>query len=277
MIGVTAVSISKRLKSIGSPERARLSLRFFKTGVGQYGEGDRFLGIRVPELRVIAKEHRDLPYDEVGKLLADPYHEARLTGLLILTYRFERADSKDRPFSEKGRSLRKEIYEFLLAHRAAMNNWDLVDVTVPRIIGGYLAGEETVDASKKKSRSDSWIPVRQLADRDDRAQTAKRRNILYQFAKSENLWERRIAIVSTLGFIVRNDFEGTLAIAEMLISDRHDLIHKATGWMLREVGKRDGAMLRNFLERHAAVMPRTMLRYAIERFPEAERRKFLKM
>ena len=247
-------------------------------------EGDRFLGITVPEVRIIAKEHRDLPFSEVEKLLASPYHEARLTGLLTLTYRFERAVSKDRPFSEKGRSLREEIYDFLLAHRGSMNNWDLVDQAAPRIIGGYLSGEEAVDTSKKKSRSDSWIPghppvpngyVRAGA-RDDRTQTAKRRNILYQFAKSADLWERRIAIVSTLAFIVRGDFPDTFAIAEMLMSDRHDLIHKATGWMLREVGKRDGAVLRNFLERHASVMPRTMLRYAIERFPEAERKRFLK-
>jgi 3-methyladenine DNA glycosylase AlkD len=232
---MTATNILKQLKALGSPERAVLSLRFFKTGKGKYGEGDRFLGVTVPEVRVVAKANRDLPFAEIEKLLASPYHEARLTGLLALTYRFERA----------GEETRKEIFMFVIAHRFAMNNWDLVDQAAPRIIGAYL--------SERKSE----------------------RKILYRFAKSKDLWERRIAVVSTLAFIRRGDFSDTLAIAEMLLTDKHDLIHKATGWMLREVGKRDELVLKGFLDAHAAVMPRTMLRYAIERFAPPERAQFL--
>ena len=232
---MSASVILERLRSLGSPEKAALLARFFKTGPGQYGEGDRFLGVMVPEQRKIAKESRDLPLPEVAKLLASPYHEARLTGFLALTYAFERAD--------EGR--RREIHEFTLAHRAAMNNWDLVDVIAPTIIGGWL--------------------------RDRPAD----RKLLRRFANSPDLWERRIAIVSTLAFIREGDFGDTLAISGTLLGDGHDLIHKAAGWMLREVGKRDLAALREFLESHAERMPRTMLRYAIEKLPEAERKGWL--
>ena len=232
---MTAAGITEQLKSLGSPEKAEACLRFFKCGEGEYGEGDRFLGVTVPEQRAIAKANRDLPLPEVGKLLGSPYHEVRLTGILILTYAFVRADGRKR----------KEIFYFSLSHREAMNNWDLVDTGAPRLIGAYLA--------ERKSG----------------------RRLLYRLAKSENLWERRIAIVSTLAFIVKNDFVDALSIAEKLLGDKHDLIHKATGWMLREVGKRDETALKEFLDRHAAVMPRTMLRYAIERFDQEERARYL--
>jgi 3-methyladenine DNA glycosylase AlkD len=225
----------KQLRAAATPDKATVLARFFKTGPGQYGEGDRFLGVTVPEQRGIAKQARDLPFTEVEKLLGSPYHEARLTGFLVLTYAFERAD-------EAGR---REIHVFTLAQRAAMNNWDLVDVIAPVIIGGWL--------------------LERPADR----------KLLRKYAKSPDLWERRIAIVSTLAFIRAGDFADTLAISETLLGDRHDLIHKATGWMLREVGKRDVTVLRGFLEEHAARMPRTALRYAIERLPEAERRAWL--
>ena len=232
---MTASTIMKRLRAGATPEKAVVLARFFKTGPGQYGEGDRFLGVMVPGQRQIAKESRDLPLVAVEKLLARSYHEARLTGFLVLTYAFERADA--------GR--RREIYGFTLAHRAAMNNWDLVDVIAPVIIGGWLL-DRPVD-----------------------------RKLLRTFAKSADLWERRIAIVSTLAFIRAGEFADTLAISEMLLGDRHDLIHKATGWMLREAGKRDVAVLRGFLDEHAARMPRTALRYAIERLPEAERKAWM--
>jgi 3-methyladenine DNA glycosylase AlkD len=225
----------KQLRAAATPDKATVLARFFKTGPGQYGDGDRFLGVTVPEQRGIAKQARDLPFTEVEKLLGSPYHEARLTGFLVLTYAFERAD-------EAGR---REIHVFTLAQRAAMNNWDLVDVIAPVIIGGWL--------------------LERPADR----------KLLRKYAKSPDLWERRIAIVSTLAFIRAGDFADTLAISETLLGDRHDLIHKATGWMLREVGKRDVTVLRGFLEEHAARMPRTALRYAIERLPEAERRAWL--
>ena len=232
---MTAATIMKQLRAAATPDKATVLARFFKTGPGQYGEGDRFLGVTVPEQRGIAKQARDLPFTEVEKLLGSPYHEARLTGFLVLTYAFERAD-------EAGR---REIHVFTLAQRAAMNNWDLVDVIAPVIIGGWL--------------------LERPADR----------KLLRKYAKSPDLWERRIAIVSTLAFIRAGDFADTLAISETLLGDRHDLIHKATGWMLREVGKRDVTVLRGFLEEHAARMPRTALRYAIERLPEAERRAWL--
>jgi 3-methyladenine DNA glycosylase AlkD len=232
---VTAATIMKQLRAAATPDKATVLARFFKTGPGQYGDGDRFLGVTVPEQRGIAKQARDLPFTEVEKLVGSPYHEARLTGFLVLTYAFERAD-------EAGR---REIHVFTLAQRAAMNNWDLVDVIAPVIIGGWL--------------------LERPADR----------KLLRKYAKSPDLWERRIAIVSTLAFIRAGDFADTLAISETLLGDRHDLIHKATGWMLREVGKRDVTVLRGFLEEHAARMPRTALRYAIERLPEAERRAWL--
>ncbi|MEI7437019.1 MAG: DNA alkylation repair protein [bacterium] len=225
-----ASEILKRLRAVGTPDKARVLSGFFKTGKGQYGEGDLFLGVVVPEQRKIAREFRSLPLPEVEKLLANSYHEVRLTGLLILTYAFERADERRR----------KELYDFLIGHRASMNNWDLVDGIAPKIIGEYLR-------SRKSGRK-----------------------LLRRFAKSDNLWERRIAIISTCAFIREHDFDDTLSICEMLLEDKHDLIHKASGWMLREVGKRDENKLRCFLNTHFARMPRTMLRYAIERLPEGK-------
>lgn len=232
---MTAATIMKQLRAAATPEKSTVLAGFFKTGKGQYGEGDRFLGVVVPRQRSIAKQSRDLPLAEVEKLLASPYHEARLTGFLVLTYAFERAEP----------ARRRELYEFTVAQRAAMNNWDLVDVIAPVIIGGWL--------------------LERPADR----------TMLRKYAKSPDLWERRIAIVSTLAFIRAGDFADTLAISEALLGDKHDLIHKATGWMLREAGKRDVAVLRGFLGEHAARMPRTALRYAIERLPEAERKAWM--
>ncbi|NTW15011.1 MAG: DNA alkylation repair protein [Candidatus Moranbacteria bacterium] len=230
---VRSTTVLNRLRERASSEKAQVLSGFFKTGEGQYGEGDIFLGVTVPEIRKISKEFFDLPFPEVSKLLASRYHEARMAGLLILTYAYAKAD-EDR---------RTAIFDFLLSRRVAMNNWDLVDVIAPKTIGVYL--------TKRK----------------------KERNILYTLAESDNLWERRIAIVSTFSFIREGDFSDTLAIAEMFLDDRHDLIHKAAGWMLREVGKRDISVLRTFLDAHASRMPRTMLRYAIERLPDWERKR----
>ncbi|NTW14420.1 MAG: DNA alkylation repair protein [Candidatus Moranbacteria bacterium] len=234
---MSASGIVNRLKSTGSPQKAKLLSGFFKTGKGQYGEGDVFLGVIVPEQRKIAKEFRELPFPEIEKLLASPYHEARLTGLLILTYAFEKADERKR----------ESIYDFLLDHRVAMNNWDLVDAIVPKIVGEYMSTHRN------------------------------ERKILRIFSESDNLWERRIAVLATAAFIRRGQFKDTLSICTTLLRDEHDLIHKATGWMLREVGKRDEAVLRDFLDVHAFRMPRTMLRYAIERLPEEERKGYLNM
>lgn len=231
-LGVRA--IQAHLRELGTPEAAALAARYFKTGPGQYGEGDIFLGISVPTLRKLAREHRALPTEELVLLLRSEIHEERFLALLILVLSASKGDE----------ATRREIYDLYLAHTRYINNWDLVDTSAREIVGGYLA------------------------DKD--------RSPLYHLARSQQLWERRIAIVATYHFITRSDYGDTLAVAEILLGDAHDLIHKATGWMLREVGKRDQPTLEQFLRRHGRAMPRTMLRYAIERFPEELRRAYLK-
>lgn len=219
-------TVQSDLKKYASAKRAKASLWFFKTGKGQYGEGDIFIGVSVPHQRRVARLHRDLPLADVEKLLRSPVHEHRLTALFILVDSYRHADI---PGKER-------IYTFYLSHTICVNNWDLVDSSA-----GYIVGEWLAD---KKSE----------------------RKILYLLSKSKNIWERRIAIIATQAFIVRNDFADTLKIAETLLSDTHDLIHKAVGWMLREVGKRDQTVEEAFLKTHYRKMPRTMLRYAIEKF-----------
>ena len=203
--------------------------RFFKTGPGEYGEGDVFLGATVPQARKVAKSHHSCDLDTVRELLHSKIHEERLVGLLILVHKYDSG--------EKG------IAEFYLEHLKHVNNWDLVDLTAPIILGGHLFSTS--------------------------------RSLLYRLARSKSLWERRIAIVATYYFIRSDDFGDTLKIAEILLGDDHDLIHKAVGWMLREVGKRDLSALENFLVRHRARMPRTMLRYAIECLPEKKRKFYM--
>jgi len=257
---MSAGRILKHLKVSASPKKAEVLSRFFKTGPGEYGEGDVFLGLTMPEQRKITKEFRDLAFSEIEKLLSSPYHEARMTGLLILVDRFERAD-------EAGR---KEVYDFLIAHRGAMNNWDLVDVIVPKIVGEFLLHSHP---SPSKTRE---LPSERGAGEERIGRERKPdRKILYALAQSDDLWERRIAMLATFAFIREGDFDDTLAIAEVFLDDPHDLIHKATGWMLREVGKRDTSTLRRFLDTHASRMPRTMLRYAMEKLPEAERKGYM--
>lgn len=233
---MTAAFILSELRSVGSPEKAVHLSRFFKTGPGQYGEGDRFLGVVVPQTRSIAKANKAAPFDELQLLLDSPWHEARLCALLILVYRCQ--DRKTTPEE------REAIFRFYQKNMRHCNNWDLVDLSCRDIVGEYLV------------------------DKD--------RSLLYRLAASENLWEQRISIVSTWAFIRRNDFWDTLELAERLINHKHDLIHKAVGWMLREVGKRDRQTLTDFLERNATRLPRTALRYAIEHYPEPERQYFLK-
>jgi 3-methyladenine DNA glycosylase AlkD len=225
-------ALKRRLRTFANRERATHSLRFFKTGPGQYGEGDRFLGLTVPEMRRVVREFRELPLAGAEALLASPWHEERLVALMILVEQYRRTPAA-----------RAAIYRLYLGRTDRINNWDLVDVSAAHVVGAHLA-----ERSRKP---------------------------LYRLARSASLWERRIAIVATQHFIRRNEFADTLAIARLLLRDRHDLTHKATGWMLREVGKRDEAALRAFLDEHAAAMPRTMLRYAIERFPPPLRRHYL--
>jgi len=226
--------ILKELQSVGTPAKAVVLQRFFKTGVGQYGESDVFLGVVVPHTRCIAKANMRTSIGEIAKLLQSQYHEARLCALLILTERYKHATEKER----------EEIFRFYLQNTKWINNWDLVDLSAPKIAGEYLS------------------------DKD--------RTILYRLAESYSLWEQRIAIISTLTFIRKNDFYDTFELSKRLFSHKHDLMHKAVGWMLREVGKRDQKALTDFLEEFSTAMPRTALRYAIEHYPEPERQLFLK-
>jgi len=237
----------------GDKYQASILQRFFKTGPGQYGAGDIFLGIRVPNQRKIAANHAHLSLDDIAQLLADKYHEIRLMGLLILIRKYELADS---------RADRKKIVDFYLAHTKGINNWDLVDLSVYKILGDYLV-IEAAGAAKKTAASDvkksTVVPA-----------------ILLKLARSKNLWERRMAMVASYAFIKDGRPEVAFALAEKLMGDNHDLMHKAVGWMLREAGKRNGQdKLMVFLDKHAGKMPRTALRYAIERLTPAERDKYL--
>jgi len=226
-------SITKRLSKLGSKEQAAISQRFFKTGPGEYGEGDIFIGIKVPVLRKLAKEYMNLSLKDVQIILRSNYHEERLLSLLILVDQFSKGDQKKK----------KSIYELYLKSTRFINNWDLVDLSAHLIAGPYLMD---------KSRAP-----------------------LYELARSDLLWERRIAVMSTFHYIKHDEFSDTLKIAGMLLSDKEDLIHKAVGWMLREIGKRRLQSEEIFLKKHYQKMPRTMLRYAIEKFPEPKRKSYL--
>ena len=221
------------LRKAADPKRAVSVAKFFKTGKGEYGEGDRFIGIPLPVLRKIARQHLSLGFADLKQLLASPIHEHRSAALEILVAQYGRADEPQR----------EHIVAFYLRHTHRMNNWDLVDTAAPYILGRHL-----------KTRS---------------------RKVLQEFAGSRNLWERRIAIVATLGLIRSGDIDETFRIAEKLLGDEHDLIHKAVGWALRESGKVSTGRLVAFLQRHYDHLPRTTLRYAIERFPRQQRKKFL--
>jgi 3-methyladenine DNA glycosylase AlkD len=223
-------ALRKELELLADPEKARVLQGFFKTGPGQYGEGDIFLGIVVPLSRKIAKKYADLPLEQILVLLKSRIHEERLIALLVLIGQFNKGDEE-----KKG-----QVFRLYLEHATYINNWDLVDLSADKIVGAYLDG--------------------------------KPRYLLHKLARSENLWERRISIVATFHFIKQGKHEDTLAVAKLLINDREDLIHKAVGWMLREVGKRcPEEAEESFLREHYSEMPRTMLRYAIERFGPEKR------
>jgi len=230
---MTLAQLKKDLAARGSPAKAKISSSFFKTGKGQYGEGDVFLGVTVPESRAIAKKYAKLPLTDLKKLLASKIHEHRLIALMILLEHYRSAKPRER----------KKLIDFYLAHTKYVNNWDLVDLSAYHLVGDYLLDKET--------------------------------GLLDALSRSKNLWERRISIVSTYAFIRAHEFAHTLRIAERLLRDEHDLMHKAVGWMLREVGKRDEKTLKTFLNKHIHAMPRTALRYAIERFPEKIRKEYL--
>ncbi len=228
-----ASDVVTRLRELGDPAVAAHAQRFFKTGPGEYGEGDRFLGIRMPVLRLEASQLDGLSLTQILTLLRSRYHEARLLALLLLVRRYQRGDSGQR----------NAVFRRYLEHTAYINNWDLVDSSAPAIVGAHLLEAD--------------------------------RSLLDRLAASPSLWERRIAVLACLHFIRRDDFRDGLRLCATLLDDPEELIHKATGWMLREIGKRDGARARAFLKRHCRRMPRTMLRYAIEKLPPAERQRYL--
>ena len=234
MTKVSLKGLRSEIKGMADPEKASVSAWFFKTGPGEYGEGDKFLGLRVPELRKLSKKYKKLPLEDTLKLLRSEFHEERQLSLFILVLNFKKASSEEQ----------KEIYELYLKNLSCVNNWDLVDCSAPHIVGPYLED--------------------------------KPKDILYDFARSGGLWERRVAILATHHYIKKLSFDETLKISKMLLSDEEDLIQKAVGWMLREIGRRDESEEKAFLKKHYKNMPRTMLRYAIERFSEDERKAYLK-
>jgi 3-methyladenine DNA glycosylase AlkD len=225
-----AEDIKKELEKFASKDKANLLSGFFKTGKGQYGEGDIFIGITVPNQRIVAKKYTDISLEELQKVITSKIHEHRLTSFIILTYKYP--------------TNKEEIYNFYIKNKDYANNWDLVDVTTPKVVGAYLF------------------------DKD--------KSILHKLAKSKSLWDRRIAVLATFYFINQRQFEDSLKIAEILLNDHHDLIHKAVGWMLREIGKRDQKVEEAFLNKHYKKMPRTMLRYSIERFSPKRREFYMK-
>jgi len=230
---MTVQEISKFMRTLSDPDRATHAARYFKAGPGEYGEGDQFLGIRVPDIRAQVKKCEAVSLEEIQVLLLSVFHEERLFALLLLVRKFAKADNSERA----------AIYDFYLKNTHRINNWDLVDSSASQIIGCYLE--------------------------------AKGKEILHSLARSSSLWERRIAVISSFYFIGNNQFEDSLMLARQLLNDKEDLIHKAVGWMLREIGKRNEALEKTFLQVHYKKMPRTMLRYAIEKFSEIERKQYL--
>jgi len=225
--------IRKEISKQKNPAQAINLQRFFKTGKGEYGEGDIFYGIKVPVQRNISKQFKDLLLNDLKVLILSKIHEERLIAAFILVDQYKRGDEKKK----------KIIFDFYLKNRNGINNWDLVDLSAPKIVGEYLIDKE--------------------------------KDLLYKFAQSKDIWEKRISIISTQTFIREHFFEDTLKISEILLHDRHDLIHKAVGWMLREIGNREMETEEEFLKKHYKTMPRTMLRYAIEKFPEQKRKAYL--
>jgi 3-methyladenine DNA glycosylase AlkD len=227
------IDLIEELKKYEDSVKADHSKRFFKTGIGEYAEGDQFFGLTNPQVYAVVKKFRDLPIGEVKKIIKSPVHEVRMSSLQLLIWNFYKGDEKTK----------NDIYNFYLANTRYVNNWDLVDLTAPHIVGKYL-----ID---------------------------KPRDILYKLAKSTLLWDRRISIIATFSLIRNNEYHDTLTISEILLTDKHDLIHKAVGWMLREVGKRDLQTEETFIKKHYKFIPRTSLRYAIEKFPEGKRKLYL--
>lgn len=227
-------NLKEELKKYIDKEKAEFLPRFFKVAPGEYGEGDVFIGVTVPNQRKVARSFKKLSFDDIESLLKEEVHEYRLTALLILVHQFEKSKEDNK----------RTLVDFYLENADRVNNWDLVDSTAHKILGPYLINKD--------------------------------REILYRLAKEDHLWKQRIAIMATFHFIKNNDYKDALAISEILINHKHDLIHTAVGWMLREIGNRDKEVEVDFLNKHYKLMPRTMLRYAIEKFPNEERQDYLK-
>lgn len=236
---MTASNLIKELKKYSSPNRRKVNQWFFKTGPGQYGAGDRFIGVRVPDIRQVARQFLALDFSEIKKLIDSPIHEIRLAAILILV------ENNKLAIKNNDRALQKKILDFYLQYRRQVNNWDLVDLSVHRILGQAIL--------------DKLIS----------------NQILYKYAKSKNVWERRMAIIATAIFINHNKLEDCLKLSKVLLKDKEDLMHKAVGWMLREAWKKDPKIVENFLQDNYKYLPRTTLRYAIERIKEAKRKNIL--
>lgn len=232
---VSAAEIKDELFSIAIPGKREVLSNFFKTGPGEYGEGDIFIGVTVPQQRELVRRYQLMPPSDIANLLNEEFHECRMTALLFLVRHYQKSKSEDE---------KTKIFNFYLNHTKGINNWDLVDLSAPYIVGDFLLN--------------------------------RNRELLYELIKSPNMWEQRIAIVATLTFIRNNDFSDTFKFAEMMLETPHDLLRKAMGWMLREVGKRDFQQLYDFLKGNYKKMSRTTLRYAIEKFDEHTRKQFLK-
>lgn len=228
-------AILRELDAAADSGKAVQLARFFKTGPGEYGEGDRFLGITVPVQRAVAKKYRDTDFESLHRLLSSPWHEHRLTALLITVFKFESSRTEEE---------KKACIDFYISHTDYINNWDLVDLSCYKLLGKWMEGKD--------------------------------RSLLYQWACSSHLWRQRISIVTCMHFVRQGDFTDCLSIADILLRHPHDLIHKAVGWLLRETGKKDEKVLIDFLQTRYRIMPRTMLRYAIERFPEKTRKNYLR-
>lgn len=228
--------LKKELRKLKNPVKAKDLSRFFKTNKGEYGEGDKFLGIPVPELRKLAKKYKDIDLSELSELCLSEWHEERMTAFIILDYKYAKAKTDQE---------KKTIFDFYLKYKDGANNWDIVDVTCRAVLGDYIFHHP------------------------------ENKDLLYKMARSKNLWHKRLAIISTFFFIKQGQFEDSLKLSELLLHDKHDLIHKAVGWTLREVGNKDKAAEEEFLKVHYKTMPRTALRYAIEKFPEEQRKKYL--
>jgi 3-methyladenine DNA glycosylase AlkD len=231
---MTIQKIKKRLKQLANKEKAEILQRFFKTGPGEYGEGDVFIGVKVPDVRKVAKDFRDTTIGDIIVLLESAIHEERLLALFMLVQKYRSGNNRTK----------EDIYKLYLNKTRFINNWDLVDGSAQHIVGEHLMDKDKIP--------------------------------LHELASSVNLWERRIAVMATFYFIKHGKYEETLKVAKTLLNDSEDLIHKAVGWMLREVGKRDMIVEETFLKQHYKKMPRTMLRYAIEKFPESKRQQYLK-